>query len=108
MPGVRIRHDTARSSMHVVPVLSKPYDDGGFVCPTCNVLHPVKSVHLMFDDRGECLVSTGVLDELRQAGMPDLAVAGHVTDPPTLTIGGRQTRAEMDYDNRKITEYMSV
>lgn len=93
--------------MHVVPVLAKPYSDGGFTCPTCNIHHPVKSVHLMLDDRGECLVSEGVLGELQLAGMPDLTVVGHVDNPPPLKIGKGATRAGIDHDNRAITQYLS-
>lgn len=102
MSGIRIRHSTQRSTCHVVPVLAKPYADGGFVCPTCHVLHPVKAVHLWLDDRGECLVSQGVLEELRMAGMPDLQIVGGVNNPPPLLIGNRPA---VDQANRKITDW---
>lgn len=102
MPGVLIRHATARSTCHVVPVLAKPYTDGGFVCPTCHVLHPVKAVHLWLNDVGECLVSEGVLGELRLAGMPDLQVVGGMKDPPPLRIMAGVTREELDNENRRV------
>lgn len=82
--------------------MAKPYTDGGFVCPTCHVLHPVKSVHLWLDDRGECLVSEGVLDELRMAGMPGLSVVGAVEKPPPLRIVQGVTREQIDQENRKV------
>lgn len=102
MPGIRVAHDAARSICHVVPVLAKPYGDGGFICPTCHVLHPVKAVHLWLDDRGECLVSQGVLEELRMAGMPGLAVVGSVDNPPPLRIMAGVKREELDNQNRRV------
>ena len=102
MSGVRIAHQTARSVCHVVPVVKKPYSDGGFQCPTCHVWHPVKAVHLWLNDQGECLVSEGVLEELRMAGMPDLTVVGEVLNPPTLNIFKGADRAEIDNENRRI------
>lgn len=106
--GWRIRHDTLRSTLHVVPVLAIPYADGGFICPTCHILHPVKAVHLWLDDNGEALISEGVLGELRQAGLPELTLVGGVTNPPPLKIGQGVDRANIDHDNRKIIQYMSV
>lgn len=102
MPGIRVRHMTARSVCHVVPVLAIPYADGGFICPTCHVLHPVKSVHLWLDDRGECLVSEGVLGELRLAGMPGLEVVGSVENPPPLRIAAGLSREQIDQENRRV------
>lgn len=105
--GIRVSHATKRSGMAVVPVPQKPYGDGGFTCPTCNVPHAFKHVHLMLDDRGECLVSEGVLGELALAGMPDLVVVGHVDNPPPLRIGQGVDRAAVDQGNRRITQYLS-
>lgn len=101
--GIRVKHATLRSCVHVVPVLAKPYADGGFLCPTCHVWHPVKAVHLWLDDQGTCIVSRGVLDELRLAGMPELTIVGHVNNPPTLTIRKGFDRAAADQENRRIT-----
>lgn len=105
MSGIRIQHATVRSTCHVVPVLAIPYVDGGFICPTCHVLHPVKSVHLWLDDRGECLVSEGVLAELRLAGMPELVVVGETLNPPPLRVGVGIDRTVIDQSNRKIVHY---
>jgi hypothetical protein len=88
--------------------MAKPYADGGFTCPTCGVLHPVKAVHLWLNDAGECLVSEGVLEELRMAGMPDLVVVGAVDNPPTLQIGDGVNRAAVDQNNRQITQYIGA
>lgn len=101
--GIRIAHDTARSGMVVVPVPQKSYGPNGFVCPTCNTWHDFKHVHLLLNDVGECLVSEGVLAELRLAGMPGLVVVGSVDNPPPLRLGGGRTRAQSDQENARIT-----
>lgn len=106
--GIRVKHSTLRSCVALVPVLGKPYPDGGFQCPTCRTLHPVKTVHLWLDDTGTCLVSRGVLDELRMAGMPDLEVVGHTANPPRLVVGRGSNRAQIDHSNRKITQWASA
>lgn len=103
--GIRIRHATLRSCVCVVPVLKKPYADGGFICPTCQILHPVKAVHLWLDAAGTCLVSEGVLGELQLAGMPDLTVVGSVPNPPALVVGRGVNRASVDQKNRRIAQW---
>jgi hypothetical protein len=108
MSGIRIQHATARSVCHVVPVLAKPYADGGFKCPTCQVWHPVKAVHLWLNDVGDCLVSPGVLAELRLAGMPGLTVVGEVVNPPPLQLGVGVDRAGVDQTNRRIIQYQGA
>lgn len=106
--GFRVKHASFRSCTLGVVVLAKPFEDGGFMCPSCHVWHPVKVVHLWLDDRGEALVSQGVLDELRLGGMPELTYEGPAYDPPPLTLGPGVDRAKVDQDNRKIVQYMSV
>lgn len=103
--GVRVKHSTLRNCVHVVPVLKKPYADGGFICPTCQILHPVKAVHLWLDATGTCLVSEGVLEELKLAGLPDLTVIGATPNPPSLVVGRGVSRAAVDNKNRRITEW---
>ncbi len=61
----------------------------------------MKTVHLWLNDQDECLVSTGVLEDLRKAGMPDLIITGSVEKPPPLHIG-RQVRQADDANNRRI------
>lgn len=108
--GIRIRHRTLRSCVALVPVLAKPYTTGPIDCPTCKVLHPVKTVHLWLDDTGTVLVSEGVLAELRMAGMPELEVLGQVGKPPPLRLGGPVLpaggqRFKADFENRKIRRW---
>jgi hypothetical protein len=66
------------------------------------VHHAGKTTHLYLEPDGTCLVSTGVLAELQQAGMPDLQVVGHVNNPPPLKAGRANPRNEQDNDNRAI------
>ena len=91
MPGIRIKHTTLTSTCYLVPVMGKPYVRYGrpvpMLCPLCQVLHPVKTVHLWLEPDGTVIVSPGVLDELRLAGMPDLEVVNEVQAPPPLRLG---------------------
>lgn len=101
--GIRLAHKTLRSCVALVPILSKPFSgDSIKKCPNCQVIHPVKTVHLWLDDVGSVLVSEGVLKDLRDAGMPDLEICAEVKSPPPLSLG-RMTRPEVDQKNRRIT-----
>ena len=109
MPGIRIRHRTLTSCVALIPVMSKPLRGTGLggsfdptldACPSCHLVHVVKTVHLWLDDSGSCIVSRGVLEELRLAGMPELDVAEEITNPPPLTLGVR--REEQDHQARAI------
>lgn len=110
MAGTRIRHAIARSTMVLVPILSKPLNTKPTdVCPGCKLVfgrddvHPVKTVHLWLDDTGTCIVSEGVLEQLREAGMPQLESENEVQEPPSLWIGdGAAAREEQDFHNRTI------
>jgi len=109
--SVQIRHRTKRGKIggqpHNVPVLSKPirsFDQFGRLlerkCPTCGVHHPCKTVHLWLDDTGACLVSAGVLADLKLAGMPNLEVVGASSTAPPIEIN--KPRALVDRNNRAI------
>lgn len=86
--------------MVTIPVYPRPLAGLKRVCPTCNVIHVVKTVHLWLDDQGDCLVSTGVLADLKLAQMPDLEIVASISDPPMLRIN--QDRFEQDQANRRI------
>jgi len=103
MAGIKIRYTKPNNGLALIPLLHKPFqwDSLKKVCPLCQVTHPVKTVHLWLNDQDECLVSTGVLEDLRKAGMPDLLVSGSVDKPPPLHIG-RQPRQAVDANNRRI------
>lgn len=103
MPGIRIRYTKPNNGLALIPLLHKPFqwDSLKKTCPLCQVTHPVKTVHLWLNDQDECLVSTGVLEDLQKAGLPDLLVVGSVAKPPPLHIG-RQPRQVDDANNRRI------
>ena len=103
MAGIKIRYTKPNNGLALVPLLHKPFqwDSLTKTCPLCQVTHPVKTVHLWLNDQDECLVSTGVLEDLRKAGMPDLVITGSVEKPPPLHIG-KQIRQADDANNRRI------
>ncbi len=103
MPGIKIRYTKPNNGLALIPIVSLPFqwDSLKKVCNLCQVPHLVKTVHLWLDDNDECLVSTGVLERLQKAGMPDLIVTGSVDKPPPLHIG-QQPRQADDQDNRRI------
>lgn len=106
--GIRVKHATLTNCLVLVPVLKKPYTTGPIDCPMCLTFHPVKTVHLWLEPDGTCIVSPGVLAELRMAGMPQLAVENEVAAPPPLRLGKqlsdvtarREWRASEDNRNR--------
>lgn len=105
MPGIRIAHDTVRNAVVLVPILAKPFTGQSIdTCPSCHLVHPVKTVHLWLDGAGSCIVSEGVLKELQSAGMPGLSVMGEVKNPPPLTFGPGATREQLDNRNRRIVK----
>ena len=114
MPGIMLRHRTARAPQDSglplqVPILSKPFSaDSLKECPGCHIVHLCKTVHLMINDEGLVMVSQGVLEDLKSAGMPDLEVVGEVKAPPALHIDGDsklspfEQRAKQDQEHRRI------
>jgi len=74
------------------------------VCPGCKLsrgvedIHLVKTVHLWLDDTGACIVSEGVLEDLRSAGMPELDTLEEIVNPPPLQIG--MQREQQDFNGR--------
>lgn len=107
MSGVMLRHDTARSRLVLVPILSKPLlEDSPGVCPGCQTYHGCKTVHLVVDDAGRVMVSHGVLEDLKLAGLPNLTVENEVAEPPPLYLGGTapwyEQRQANDHANRAL------
>ena len=103
MPGIKIRYTKPNSGLALIPIVSLPFqwDSLKKTCNLCQVPHLVKTVHLWLDDNDECLVSTGVFERLKKAGMPDLEVVGSVDKPPPIHIG-QQPRQSEDFSNRRI------
>jgi len=107
--GVHIRHSTARSRLVLIPLMHKPLLlDSVRKCNGCNIVHPVKIIHLWVDDTGGAIVSTGVLTDLKRAGMPDLQVVGTLKKPPTLNLGRGVSRPQVDQANRKQTLWQAI
>ena len=112
MPGVRIAHNTLRSCLALAPILHKPFTGQSLdICPTCQVVHPVKTVHLVLDDAGTCIVSEGVLKDLQGAhgvgglALHNLRIVNEVKKPPPLAFGGGVTREQVDHANRRIIQH---
>ncbi|MDP9143706.1 MAG: hypothetical protein M3N43_03260 [Actinomycetota bacterium] len=106
MPGIRIAHKTAKNGVVLVPIMSKPFAGQSIDrCPSCYLVHPVKTVHLWLDAAGSCIVSAGVLADLQSAGMPDLTVTGTVENPPPLQFGPGVTREQIDNNNRRVVRH---
>ena len=74
------------------------------VCPTCQTHHPVKTLHIWTGPGGEAMVSAGVLELLRRAGMGGFVLEGHTKKPPPLLVG-RDGRAVQDNRNRAQVVY---
>lgn len=105
MPGIRLVHTTARNVVYLVPIVAKPFTGQSLdTCPTCQVIHPCKTVHLWLDEAGSCIVSQGVLADLQSAGMPDLLVMAEVQNPPPLSFGPGVSRQQIDNGNRRIVK----
>ncbi len=104
--GVRLFHESLRNCVYVVVHPTKGYKHP-YLCPTCNKQHERKSIHLNLDSEGSVIVSSGVLEDLRQAGMPGLTIANEVTNPPMQTLFmGSQAHAfeiqEVDVGGKKL------
>jgi len=100
--GIRLAHPTIRNDLFVVENAAHRFTDGGYDCNICpGVHHYGKTTHLWMEPDGTCLVSKGVLEELRRAGMPQLTVVGSTKTPPTLTVG-MHTRTQLDNQNRRM------
>ena len=106
--GIYIEHRFRKTDwLYLVSVWKKPFvgPDGPMsrFCPLCRTLHFTKTVHLDLVE-GRAVVSKGVLEELRMAGLPDLDIVGTTKTPPPLKVGGKAgTRVEQNQTNRKLT-----
>lgn len=91
--GYQLRHRDLRACVVTVPLgwrempHNPAYGVGGR-CPTCNVVHRVKTYHLNVDSDGCCTVSPTVFDNLCKAG----AVDGVPDDMLVQPNGGRPWR----------------
>jgi hypothetical protein len=104
MPGIRIRVNQPHLGLVLVPVPTKPIPNAD-PCPTCRVSHNVKTVHLWLNSESVCLVSEGVLADLRTAGLEahKIEIMDEVKNPPPLHFGPGVTRQQLDQQNDRIT-----
>ncbi len=107
--GIRIKHRTKRLGIALVPVNKLPFMGELHECVSCQVTHTVKTIHLTLDAEGTCIVSEGVLANLKLAGMPDLDYVADIVNPPPIRITGnrlglntKNSRLAVDAENRKI------
>lgn len=89
--GHRLRHGTLRNCVVTVVMPTRPLVGRQDRCVSCQTVHTHKTVHLGLDDVGACIVSDGVLAQLREAGAVGessdlLSYENEVTDPPTRTL----------------------
>lgn len=111
--GFKLRHATDRNCIRVVPIMTMPIPTAAGhivkVCPTCQIHHPVKCLHLGLGPAGEVMVSKGVLDLMqgRAEGMDGFTLEGSTKKPPTLRVGRNADRAQVDNENRAQVVYGS-
>lgn len=102
--GHRVRHTTDRMACRVTPIMSKPIPtppgQKPKICPTCQIHHPVKCLHIWIEPDGSALISQGVLEMLQGVGMDGFVLEGATEKPPPLQIGTGKTRPAMDNANR--------
>ncbi len=108
--GIYVEHRFRKTNwLYLVMVWKKPFIDKttgkpkSRFCPLCQTLHFTKTVHLDLVE-GRAIVSKGVLDELRMAGLPDLDITGTTKTPPPLKTGGTHvgSRPAQNLTNRSI------
>lgn len=98
--------------MVLVPILSKPLlgDSAKKRCPGCRIYHGCKTVHLVVNDSGLVLVSEGVLEDLRLAGLEanSLEIVAEERNPPPLRIDGRSTLSFADQRKKQDQEAQRI
>ncbi len=109
--GYTLRHPKSRNQCRIVPILSKPIitppGQAIKICNVCQVHHPCKTLHLWCGPNGEVMVSKGVLDQLKEAGMGGFTLESETKTPPALVVGRNGDRTAVDNHNRKQTIYGS-
>lgn len=78
---------------------------GAAVCPSCRVKHPVKTYHIAVNDVGAAIVSPGVLEGLRRAGMGGFAVEAEIANPPKQILGASKGKFREIRRRDQITVY---
>jgi len=115
--GFRLRYTGAENPtgvrIHLVPILSQPIFVhhpavvGKDECPSCQIIHPVKTHHLWLNSNNEVLVSRGVYESILTLGLPtvELELVDGTNSPPPLAIGAGKSRRQMDQENETISHW---
>jgi len=107
MPGVRVRYNGQHGGLVLIPLMDRPYSGQSLdMCPTCRVVHPVKTLHLWMEPDNTCIVAVPVKTAMDKAGCfkpgGGWAVANQVSAPPPLRLGFNTSRAQIDQANRRM------
>jgi len=110
MAGVLIRHKTARSGFVFVPIPTKPFRPETWEeCPGCHQVHMVKTVHVIVNDAGLVMVSTGVLEDMKSS--PDWhewEMVGEEKAPPSLAIDGNSPLSLLEQRQKQDQEHRAI
>jgi hypothetical protein len=85
MPGIRLRHPTARNGVFIVKH-TRAYKYPLF-CERCHEFHPRKTYHLELDETGCVIVSEGVFKRLQEIGLAGFEIVNTVKNPPPIRLG---------------------
>ncbi len=112
MPGIRIIHNDPRMANMMITI-ELPYMEFGRPqdkCPTCQIVHHVKTYHLPLDDQASIVVSTGAFAQLKEfAGLPNLMVEGEVLNPPAAKLDmGKELMSERIVREKPIIRLRNV
>ncbi len=105
--GIYVEHRHRKTNwLYVVPIFKIPYlgPDGhpkAQLCNLCRTAHACKTIHLDLVE-GRAIVSQGVLDTLRLAGLPSLDITGTTKNPPPLAVATGTSRPAQNSANRSI------
>lgn len=91
MPGIRVTHPTARSCRYTVVEPDIPYTAAYTCTPPelggCGGVHLFKTHHLNLDAEGNCILSVGVLERIRDRIVVDgFLIANEVPKPPPIGV----------------------
>lgn len=56
------------------------------MCSRCHKFHENKTYHLDLDDTGSAIVSTTVLNRLKEVGLAGFVIMNEVKNPPPITL----------------------
>ena len=92
MPGVRVHHPTQRNVRYTVVEPNIPYPVPYQCTPPefggCGSVHLFKTHHLNLDDTGSVILSTGMIERIKDRLVLDgFTIGNEVKKPPRIGIG---------------------